>query len=293
MAVWILVVMLGPVARAETTEGTRACVPACRDGYVCIDGACVSACNPPCADDERCVGRGVCERRDQHPAAVAPTVAPSNPTVPPGSPTIAPTSPVAPTALASSASPIASVPPIAALAIPQSPSAESNVALHVNLLGLLELGPTAALELGGKTASLSFRFRAINAGALSYVIVADSSSGEVLEFSYGIAAALRIYTGVRGNMRGFFWGPALEFVHTRVVDDESVGYTTELIIPELELGYRWAFGHFLVEVGGGIGYGIVTKATTEPLSEGGSYASPNEAENGANALGTVSVGTFF
>ncbi len=40
-----------------------ACVPACRAGYVCVDGRCVMACNPPCAAEERCTAQGECEPR--------------------------------------------------------------------------------------------------------------------------------------------------------------------------------------------------------------------------------------
>jgi len=40
-----------------------ACVPACRTGYVCVDGRCVMACNPPCAAEERCTAQGECEPR--------------------------------------------------------------------------------------------------------------------------------------------------------------------------------------------------------------------------------------
>lgn len=36
------------------------CVPSCREGYTCHKGACVSACNPPCAADERCNALGEC-----------------------------------------------------------------------------------------------------------------------------------------------------------------------------------------------------------------------------------------
>ena len=36
------------------------CVPDCRDGFVCVEGKCVSACNPACADGERCSGDGFC-----------------------------------------------------------------------------------------------------------------------------------------------------------------------------------------------------------------------------------------
>ncbi len=37
-----------------------ACEPACRDGFTCVTGACVSACNPPCVERERCIAGGRC-----------------------------------------------------------------------------------------------------------------------------------------------------------------------------------------------------------------------------------------
>ena len=36
------------------------CVPSCRDGYLCHEGACIEACNPPCGAGEQCVGGGEC-----------------------------------------------------------------------------------------------------------------------------------------------------------------------------------------------------------------------------------------
>jgi hypothetical protein len=39
------------------------CRPGCRAGYACIDGACVSACNPPCAADELCTADASCATR--------------------------------------------------------------------------------------------------------------------------------------------------------------------------------------------------------------------------------------
>jgi hypothetical protein len=38
-----------------------ACFPACRSGFVCHQGQCVSLCNPPCAGGERCLANGECE----------------------------------------------------------------------------------------------------------------------------------------------------------------------------------------------------------------------------------------
>jgi len=56
----------GPPAATEAPAGKapaeKTCLPACRTGYVCIEGDCVSACNPPCDKGERCTTKGECER---------------------------------------------------------------------------------------------------------------------------------------------------------------------------------------------------------------------------------------
>lgn len=46
---------------AQTRAGD--CRPACRSGFACLEGQCVSACNPQCGDGEICVGKGVCKRQ--------------------------------------------------------------------------------------------------------------------------------------------------------------------------------------------------------------------------------------
>jgi hypothetical protein len=47
-------------ARAQTTASGAACFPACRAGYLCHEGQCVSACNPPCGVGETCTAAGEC-----------------------------------------------------------------------------------------------------------------------------------------------------------------------------------------------------------------------------------------
>jgi len=41
-------------------DAARTCVPACRGGFTCLSGACVSACNPPCPANQDCVEGGRC-----------------------------------------------------------------------------------------------------------------------------------------------------------------------------------------------------------------------------------------
>jgi hypothetical protein len=40
--------------------GDDACVPACRSSYLCLEGRCVSACNPSCGVAETCTAAGEC-----------------------------------------------------------------------------------------------------------------------------------------------------------------------------------------------------------------------------------------
>ena len=50
MAIRLVSVALATVAASSSAQG--ACFPACREGYVGYEGACVTACNPPCAAGE-------------------------------------------------------------------------------------------------------------------------------------------------------------------------------------------------------------------------------------------------
>jgi hypothetical protein len=51
----------GSPAAAEALRGE--CFPACREGFVCSESRCVSLCNPPCPDEQTCVGGVRCEPR--------------------------------------------------------------------------------------------------------------------------------------------------------------------------------------------------------------------------------------
>jgi hypothetical protein len=41
-----------------------ACIPDCSPGYVCIEGKCISACNPLCEPGQRCGADRICHRAD-------------------------------------------------------------------------------------------------------------------------------------------------------------------------------------------------------------------------------------
>ncbi len=59
------------------TPAADECFPACRAGYVCARGQCVSSCNPPCASHEVCTATGECVATAPAPAPAAPVA--SNP----------------------------------------------------------------------------------------------------------------------------------------------------------------------------------------------------------------------
>lgn len=68
--------MMGAASGASAQDaGVLQCRPSCRTGYVCVDGECVSACNPPCAAEETCTAEGECVVEERPPAAPAPAAA--------------------------------------------------------------------------------------------------------------------------------------------------------------------------------------------------------------------------
>ncbi len=51
-----LLVSVGAVACTSTSSSV--CTPACRTGYTCVGGSCVTGCNPPCGAGQVCSGYG-------------------------------------------------------------------------------------------------------------------------------------------------------------------------------------------------------------------------------------------
>lgn len=59
-----------------TSQGTTACYPECRMGFLCSpEGQCVSACNPGCGSNAQCVGPGQCAPLSAH-APIQPVAGP-------------------------------------------------------------------------------------------------------------------------------------------------------------------------------------------------------------------------
>jgi hypothetical protein len=256
-----------PVAPAE-------CIPACRSGYVCHQGQCISACNPPCAAGEVCTGAGVCERTAAAPVAAAPVAA--APTVP------APAEPV----------PVA--PPAPALE-PEKARVPRGANLHVNALGLLQFGLIPRLELGGSTTFL-LGAHFFNTGALSYVVIPGGE--EELNFSVGGNLGVRTYFHAKGGQRGGYFGAFLEYASIATTDDsdDRAKYERGLLIPAVDAGYRWVWGKFLLDLGGVAGAAFVVSAKDTPIGPDGCAYSDScleESDTTAFGMGMLDVGFFF
>jgi hypothetical protein len=79
----IVGVCIGGIALATFPVRAQECFPACREAYICIEGQCVSACNPPCDPGEKCTAEGACVATEPPPAQAAPPQAPPAQAAPP------------------------------------------------------------------------------------------------------------------------------------------------------------------------------------------------------------------
>lgn len=61
MRIWIVAIAVGLVVAPRAARAQdNVCTPACRSGFVCNQGTCISACNPVCSNTEVCTNAGEC-----------------------------------------------------------------------------------------------------------------------------------------------------------------------------------------------------------------------------------------
>jgi hypothetical protein len=202
-----------------------------------VSGQCVSLCNPICPVGEYCTDRGECVVGNPEPGGEPSAAAQPKPTEP---------------------------------AKPQrSSSADSIVNIHMDVLGLLQFGPTPTLEIGKKFSGY-LRIRPMNAGLMSYFLLAPDD-GDTFKWGLGATLGMHVFSARDGNMRGVFGGPALEyaFVETKNERPHFATYGTHVLIPQLDMGYRWAFDSFLLGLSGRLGVSVPVASYDEPIGING------------------------
>jgi hypothetical protein len=255
-----------------------ACFPDCRPGFICHEGQCVSACNPPCGESEMCTADALCVAKPA--AAPAPAPAP-----------VASAPPPAPNVHAELGAAIESEADDPGF---RPPPGISGAVLRINALSVLQFGLDPTLELGSR-GTFILRARLMNSGLLSHIVAADPSDDETFSLGIGGAAGFRVYTGRRG-MHGFYFGGALEVTYIEIEDteDDLAVYSSVGLIPQGELGYRWVWGHFVFEVGGALGVWVPVSYSAEPSEPGGCvYADSCTDETSANVYGLLHLGLGF
>ena len=235
------------------------CVPACRAGFLCIRGQCLSACNPPCGPGEVCAEGGRCQ----------PQTAPGS--APPTSAYSAGPYPSAP----------ATDPALAGEAARAEPYRASIVGLTAELAGVLVYGPSVIVDIGGPFVGFG-RVRMINAGLVSNAVA--MSSDDSLKLSYGLGGGLRYYMSSRGSRQGFYIGASAEYLSIEAKEGDGsysydIYYPTTAVVGLVESGFRWRFGEsFIMGVGGQVGYfGVLSADTKTTGSPAASYRNSTES----------------
>jgi hypothetical protein len=220
-----------PTLESRPPELLNGCEPSCRTGFTCKQSRCVSLCNPLCPADEVCTASGECvsaSLTDHLEAYVE------------REPAHAPA---------------------------RDSSADSIVNLHIDVGGLLQFGLTPTIEVG-ETVSGYLRLRFMNTGLASYLVLGRDDDDD---FRLGVGAALGVhfFSSKRGNMRGLYGGAALEYVFIETRDDsvDFARYETHALVPQLDLGYRWAFGDFFLGVSAKLGIAIPFKTTAVGIGD--------------------------
>jgi hypothetical protein len=126
-----------------------------------------------------------------------------------------------------------------------------NFAVYANSLSPLVFGLSLAAE-GGASFSGWVRIRSGDVGAAT-AVYRNAKASNHLDPSFGLAGGARWYSAGKGNLRGFYTGLGLEYVYL-AGGTNSYDWRMPMLVPQVDVGYRWVWGHFMMSAGGWIGY---------------------------------------
>lgn len=178
-------------------------------------------------------------------------------------------------------------------AVPPAASAPapSTGTIFVDPVGFLLFGPTVGAEIGiGKYSVVAYG-RWLDAGVLARRLFETSS--DKFAFSYGGGLKGRYY--LQPGLLGPHVGIAVEALKTRTESaTDKVATKNFVIVPEIEGGYRVAFGRFFAGAALAIGYALQVSKSVENIN-GGTQARNFEAEDFSTIYGSANldVGLLF
>ncbi|MFT3925119.1 MAG: hypothetical protein QM778_21465 [Myxococcales bacterium] len=145
---------------------------------------------------------------------------------------------------------------------------DSIANLSVDVLGGFQFGITPTIEVGKKLSGY-LRLRPLNTGLLSYYLL-DRNQDD-FQWGIGAAAGMHIFSAGKGNLRGLFGGPALEYVFVKTRDGavDRATYGTHALIPQFDVGYRWGFSRLSIGVGGRVGLSVPVAGYQHPINPNG------------------------
>jgi hypothetical protein len=267
---------LATVVGAVDTVGARAeseCVPACRDGFMCHEGRCISACNPPCGAGETCTAAGQCV------AQRGGTTTGATSTTPGGIPIVEQDSSSVVVVEASTSTPAPyatggwTTPPQGAQPLPEEPPSEDpSFSIGGNVGGFFFFGPVLAFEFGSHLAG-NVRLRFPQAGLANQLLDFGTFSDwdTTLGFSFAVGAGIRYYLTSDSTLRGLYVGAAAELERRQwtrenwLTDDMETGDGIRATAVA-DIGYRIGWTGFFLGFGGQLGF-----ASRDDLQDSGFF----------------------
>jgi hypothetical protein len=183
------------------------------------------------------------------------------------------------------------------LATPASTPASDAAAPHyvgsfaLDPAGFLLFGPTAAVEFGAGRIAGGATFRWFDPGLLSHALFLNASSNFAPSFGGGLRG--RYY--FRDGFQGFHAGVTVELLASNVEEQATLTVAKSLyIVPQIEGGYRFAWGRFFLGPSAAIGYAAQLSASVENLP-GGTQADLYVVQNRSSVYGSarLDLGVLF
>jgi len=157
--------------------------------------------------------------------------------------------------------------------------------------GFLLFGPTAALEFGTGRWTGAASFRWFNPGLVSNALFLGPSDN----FAFSAGGGLRGRYYFEDGFRGAHVGAIFELLQANVENQPALIVSKSLyFVPQVEGGYRFAWGRFFVGPSASFGYAAQLSAAIENLP-GGTNADSYVVANRSSVYGSarIDLGVLF